>query len=1205
VWTPRRILLLLAALGGFSAVYLGYAVVLGGIDGLPDLPRAFLDHLDIGEEPLPPVPPVPPTMQRLMEAFGPGSQEVVNDNAYKTRLEYREKGMTFACGQLTFKPTEPSPFVPVAPFSVAVFGKPKPPAERAPGEVVEISTIHSDEAILQYDRPVSGIQDIMNGKAKLVGIELRSTPDVPSPDVRRGHVWLTNNQRSADPNQFLVFKTPGPLFYRTADAAPAPDAPQIWTAAAVQVTDRKNLPRPLRAHAPVAVPARPDDLRGRNAVANILLGLTSPPPTMTAEGMKVYLQPDDKTKGGAGYSGVKTIELAENVQVSLWSSGGGGGFPGSGGSDAPAKPAAADPPAAAGAALGGFADGAAVARRLADQSLLVIRTLGKFRYDYPTSTATFEAAAAANPALPNHVTAFRQSAGGGTDDLICKALEIRFGDGKSAKGEPGMKIKALTATGDHVFVSVEAEQLSAQGTRLQYETSPTGSTTVLRGSPVNALRERNQIMGGEEGKPPVDIRIVATEPPAGSKEKRQSTVAVVGPGRLELLDASANANTVQATWGTSLTQKKVVIGGKEQDLLVFDGGGTFADVKGGMSLAADRLMLWLGADADAPAKAGGQPAVKPQQLVATGRVRSESEELRIRDTDQLTVYFRDVAPRLPAGDPTKLASGVVPASHTVLASPEGQPADGEKKPADKPKVPMYLSARDVKSWVVRYPLPDLAAKPPAGKPAAPAGGGLKYELERAYCEDRVKVHQPPADPAKAARGVDIFGSKLNLDQSPAGGVLTVTGTADENAKVYFEDMMLVGPVVKIDQVQNTVAVDGKGELKMPGGTDPNAADRADGKTSELKVQWLTEMRFNGAMATANFLGQVYAVQQPPAADSPRRPAAVLAAKSGATPDEAKDETITQSVLVCHRLDVTFDRPVYFNQFRGTNPAPAAPGQPAPAGTAAKIRQAVCNPVADDEADRVRAEGRLDPRQVAFYEHVYGPGAKLVRAHRITARELVVEVDGREQQMKAAGPGEVRILQLGAKDQAAGPGMQQPPPGGKPAEEEMKLTVVNYPARMEAKDTRFGAGFFQEATFFNGARVVQVPSPSEEPYQSLNWNVGQYANDPPTRGVSLSCGDVLKVSSKRTRRDAPADQEMSAEGNAKFITDEYQGLAARITHDANAATLYGDKNKPAKLQQRPRVGALAGDTTIAETITYGKNGEINTNKGIGGAFAPGR
>jgi hypothetical protein len=81
--------------------------------------------------------------------------------------------------------------------------------------------------------------------------------------------------------------------------------------------------------------------------------------------------------------------------------------------------------------------------------------------------------------------------------------------------------------------------------------------------------------------------------------------------------------------------------------------------------------------------------------------------------------------------------------------------------------------------------------------------------------------------------------------------------------------------------------------------------------------------------------------------------------------------------------------------------------------------------------------------------------------------------------------------------------------------------------------------------------------------------------------------------------------MSAEGNARFITDEYQGLAARITHDTEAAILYGDRNKPAKLQQRPRVGSLTTDSTIGERIIYGKDGSIKADNGIGGAFAPGR
>ena len=135
---------------------------------------------------------------------------------------------------------------------------------------------------------------------------------------------------------------------------------------------------------------------------------------------------------------------------------------------------------------------------------------------------------------------------------------------------------------------------------------------------------------------------------------------------------------------------------------------------------------------------------------------------------------------------------------------------------------------------------------------------MKYELERARCEDRVVVHQDPdpTDPAKPPTGLDIVAAKLNLDQSPRGGLLTVTGGTDP-AEVTFEDTKLFGPVVVIDQPNNAVRVAGRGKLRMRGGADLTGDPN---KPSNMEVTWATEMRFQGAKSFAEFVGSVVAVQ---------------------------------------------------------------------------------------------------------------------------------------------------------------------------------------------------------------------------------------------------------------------------------------------------------------------------------------------------------
>ncbi|MGL6094274.1 MAG: hypothetical protein ACRC7O_00550, partial [Fimbriiglobus sp.] len=541
----------------------------------------------------------------------------------------------------------------------------------------------------------------------------------------------------------------------------------------------------------------------------------------------------------------------------------------------------------------------------------------------------------------------------------------------------------------------------------------------------------------------------------------------------------------------------------------------------------------------------------PQRLVATGNVDGKSAELMIRKTDQLTVWFREAAP--PPGP------AVPPLSPSPFTVATAAPAPADDKPTvsppppkkdEKPKNPMFLSARVVESWVVR------GNGPPTGPVSMSSSGNgtghgaaAKYEMERARCEDRVVVHQDPDDPLKATRGVDIYGNRLNLDHSRAGSVLTVHGQGTGWAQVYFEDVSLFGPVVVIDQPNNTVSVDGKGRLIMPSAAETGGG-RPD-RPTDLDIRWADQMRFFGAKAMAEFIGQVQAVQQP-RADAVRRPVEPaptprLRQVGFLTPEESggPETSWNRSVLVSHRLDVTFDRPIYFNQFRRAGVLGAAEPPPPPTATAGKpndkpkLRTAQCTPMPDDMIALVKAPDQ-PIRNVVFIEEVFGPGGKLGRGQRITAKQIDVRNDERVQTMEATGPGEVRILQLGSKDAT-----RTPDPAAPKSTEEMKLTVVKFDSRMLAKDE---AKVFQQATFDGGAKVTQIPT------DDLNATATEYALPP--RGVFLECNKVLKVSTSKARKDGPARQAMEAIGNAHFLTDEYEGNAAQITYDGQSTNLIG-------------------------------------------------
>ena len=1225
MWTPRRILLLLTAMAATVGAYLAYARVLGGIDGLPELPAEYL---------VSPNAPAPPTLsdkvmltkEMLKRAFGGGSPEVGNAIAYKLQIYMAAQGQLIACGQPAFA-AEPSRFVEVSPFSMASIGKPRAPGDPGPpDEREEITTAHADKAILEFDKPVASAQD-MREKCKLVGLQMLSTPDVPSADARRGKVWVTNNQKSADPGQFLVFNTVGPVYYRSPDDNPTAsnDVPQMYTNAIVEVIDKRNLPHSLRSGSTATSPLTPEQLRRSSSVAAILRGESDPPPTITAEGMKIYLdRSSGKEPAGAkpdkrnttGYSGVRLIELSRNVQFNLWTDNA-SGFPGTNPAEAPAAPAkdaapAADPPAGLGAVAGAYPDVVALETLYREKKLLVIDTPGSFRFDFAKSLARFDTDGLDTNA---RVSVHRLSAGSEPDELFCSLLVIQFDGAGDSKAAPtsgvgsGMKIKSLKATGIHVFVSAVAEDLLAQGEELSYTVDAPSRTTVttLRGKTVSANRSKNSLIAGQ-GAQAGEILITSVEPPPGSLETKKSILRVNGPGQIDIFDAATKSATVQATWGRSLSQERVRVGDQDQDLLKFEGNAEFLDTKADVRLSATRLLLWLGNRVEpgaATAKPGGTGQSVPQRLDAIGNVASKSPELVITNTNQLRLWFRDVLP--PAVKAKSVAAAVAPTPATpqvvagtppVTPKPEFKPADGSPAVAGedpavavapKPKPPIELSAGTIESWMDRYAQPADASKPAVAGAVAPPPG-LKYEMQRALCEERVIVHQGPAEPEKVPRGLDIAGVKLNLVASRVndeiGNVMTVTGSPGAFAEVHFETTSLFGPAIKIDQVNNTVAIDGVGSMLMPSNTDFSGA--ATERANELEIRFVKSMFFNGAKGTAEFLGLVNAVQRP-ARDAltprPATPVRQTVAIGTVAPATADDGAWSKSQLLCHRLDVTFDRPVYFNQFKRDEASSKARDP----NDGPKIRKADCTTIPDDEL-----AGNTNPlaKKVTFLEESYTKANVLTKAQLVEGRQIEVRLRDKEktQEVFATGPGQVRILQADSSE--FGKKAATPPPARKPGERApFKLTLVKYLDTMTAIDKN---KLYQSATFRNGANVWQIPT--------NNVNLPFAAHLAPPGTTALSCNTSLEVTASRPRPDADANQEMVAIGNAEFNDDDYTGHGAQINFESKNITLRGSGQQLARIYPNKRsVNQQTG--TSGRKIVYRADGTIENPEAGTGTFLP--
>jgi len=543
--SPRRILLLVGSLLACAAAYLTYEEFFGWLDGLPLLPPRMLAASDGRFRPPPQA--TSPTLELLKLAFGENSPELESLH-YPTQLRFLQGDKThvLAAGS---PPTNPnSNRVTLSPFSLAVISKPRPEHLRQPGELPEICTIHADRAVLEFDRLIQNPTDM--NTARLVRLELISDPEQALPDAlkRVGLVHITNNQRSADPNRHLVLKTVGPVFYRDPKYAvgPARLGPDIWTDAPIEVVDRGNLPR--RSDGPVATaPSAAEELRNPAAIAAILEGQRLPPPTLTAVGLRVYLDasasPDrpppprrQAEDGWAGFPGVRRVELLEKVLMNLWLEGGQGLV------SSARESSAAEPPGGA-ALAGGLLSAAHAARQLA-RELLQVQTRGPFYYDTEKNLARFDVLPLSDPHLPNDVQVTKVAARPGMQTLFSQVLEIEFtgapvgapppspgppapggpggpgnsgGPSSSARpggpshpggpGSPGRdtpvppgggRIKRLHAwtytPARFLTVASDTDQLEAYGQDLVHE-QDTGRT-LLTGAPLYAVRARNVLTAG-------------------------------------------------------------------------------------------------------------------------------------------------------------------------------------------------------------------------------------------------------------------------------------------------------------------------------------------------------------------------------------------------------------------------------------------------------------------------------------------------------------------------------------------------------------------------------------------------------------------------------------------------------------------------------------------------------------------------------------
>lgn len=818
MWTAKRVLILVGGLLALLFVYGVYAIILGGIDGLPQLPMVYLPRPGDVIDPAAPVDFE--SEKKLKLAFGQECEELKRHLI----LDLRSRGMIMAAEQADVMPDGR---VELRSFSAALFPKGRPDA-RYP----EINTIVCEIAILTFDRPVASVAELSNRKIKAV--ELRGS---------RG-VTVINNRRSPEKNDDIeVHVANAPVYYEE-------HRNLIWSEGYVQLLDLQSQPKPT---------------------------------TVRAQGLEVRLSPETApnrsrpTKGavkskGEGVSGVEMIVLHSNVDMHLWVDSKSGFL--AGGQDFNKKPTGV------------------TAKDPMEKSQVVIRTNGPFHYDLTRELAWFDSPPkrkAADggpdqaPLSPEQVEVTREhEVGKKLDQLICNHLELQFrkktvaernGGKEPATGDKEIESALATARpGEEVVLTMDTENLAAYGTELHYRCAGpgTGPQTILKGNPLNAVKDANKIQARE-------LHLIGADK-SGNGQKAFAR----GPGQIDIFDKVTKTYPAHALWKDSLISTKERDGDRVFDLMTLTGDASFIDEARKQELHAQRLQVW----SEEVRPAEGE-RVKANEVAASGAARHrlhrvegfenvrarQADAFVVKKADFLTIRFKHepasimtLPEKLPASGPVvPKAQGTGGPLTPMLSAPVPEPVAKKEDPSRKPRKPIELTARKVDANVVVQ--------------------GTTHNLAELFAEGAVHVHQDGQTPKD--KGVDIVGFMLTVVHQSRGDILYVFGDARREAHLQLGELILAGPKVTINQERNVAEVDGPGGMEMPSNASFDGGKPA--KTgSRLRVTWNKEMTFDGKYA--QFDGGVQAYQE-------------------------------SARMKCETLGVTLDRVVSFSEGqKGSEPA---------------------------------------------------------------------------------------------------------------------------------------------------------------------------------------------------------------------------------------------------------------------------------------------
>ena len=773
-----------------------------------------------------------------------------------------------------------------------------------------------------------------------------------------------------------------------------------------------------------------------------------------------------------------------------------------------------------------------------------IKTLGTFDYliQKGRDIATFDACISPGTPKRDVIVTRHHEGKGQIDQLVCEKLEINLkrkdsvGPTSGVQNEEkslssGIDIENALATGKEVVLISEEEKLEAHGNSFFYDAKT--STATLKGSPeMWAVKDGNILHA-------VDMTIQNEKAdPKNPAAKSFQKATAKGPGWIDITekDKDKKGKPVRATWKDQLVSTREGI----FDLLILTGDARFDDPLHDQNLHADTLKVWLKAAEPAKTITNTAAINKEKPLQSTVIPSGSGKKLhRVEAIGNVSADSKDLIIR----DSGRLSAWFKEVSVKNALTVSNNPAPNQPKPTvasqnntTQPAPPISV----IPNMEVKIDGINNNNKKPstAPRPIHLSARSIeawvdqienKNKLERFWTEGSVTVKQDSEKPGE--KGVDIKGDTLQMTAHPDGNFLVVTG---DLAQLRMDRMLIVGPEVNIDQATNKAWVNGVGAMQMESTT--NFQGTKLNKAVPMEVHWNKSMFFNGKFA--EFHGGIQAEQE-------------------------------NSRLACQSLQVFFDRAV---SLKGGNKSE----QPA------RVQNLVC-----DRSVRV--------------EEIIREEDKIIKYHRIQAITLSMnkldkdDFDGKEgtdgNEVRASGPGEVRIMQRSGGDLSLTPiGQEKQNPAevktnGKATEDEMKLTQVSFLRSMYGNSKR------NTATFLENVRVLNFPS--ENP--NIEIDLESVMDHLPKGGMYLRC-DRLDVLSKQGKNKA--QQEMVAKGRVIVQAQEFWGRAEQVSYEEakELVIFYGGETGLATLYKKTRVG-VPPEEIKGKKITYNRiSGQFKIDEG---------